>query len=117
MTISFTSTRHRLDADLHELITHLQSQLVRKAGPDDVAGTLQKIRNYAAGQLSSAASMNIDGGEDDVDMGSGVALGDPERIARDVLVQCLMKHGSRSFSHFLNVTERCVNWTSREVSL
>ncbi|KAJ3045244.1 Nuclear cap-binding protein subunit 1 [Rhizophlyctis rosea] len=97
------------DAKLHELISDLQKQLSKKAGPEEVRETLQKIRNHAAGKPLSSSAMNIDSGaEEETDMGSGVVLGDPKQIAREVLVQCLLKHGSLSFSHFLNVTERYV---------
>ncbi|KAJ3297509.1 Nuclear cap-binding protein subunit 1 [Borealophlyctis nickersoniae] len=92
------------DQKLHELVTRLQTQLGQKSDPAVISDTLTRIRNYAAGiPIMDGLEAN---GNDDADMGTGVVLGDPERIAREAFIQCLMQHGSKSFSHILNAIER-----------
>lgn len=62
---------------------------------ESVQRLLDVIRSDANGFISSADAMAIDSGH-------------PEDVAREIFLQCLMYHGSKSFSHLLSIVERQV---------
>ena len=44
---------------------------------------------------------------------SGLLAEDAEQLRRDLAFQCVLVVGAKSFSHLLNVLERCVSWLDR----
>ncbi|RKP22689.1 armadillo-type protein [Syncephalis pseudoplumigaleata] len=93
-------------------------QAAAKANPDQVAlanALLEKLKSRAdLGQVRGllneyAMGANAAGGADGDGGGDGAAIDEErQRQAREVLFQCVLLMGSKSFSHMMNITERCL---------
>ncbi|KAI8927873.1 armadillo-type protein [Entophlyctis helioformis] len=85
------------DDGLFRLVAPLSKAITQRADAEHVEDLLAKLQQYVAGQ-----TIDIDGEPMTIDMASA----EPETIAREALMQCIMLQGSKSFSHILNVMER-----------
>ncbi|KAI9099397.1 armadillo-type protein [Phlyctochytrium arcticum] len=87
------------DQKLFVLITELRTLTGQKTSSEVVEDALRSIREHAA-TLSTQTNQSA------------------EDITREALIQCLMLHGSKSFSHALNIIERYVDvlrqWSGTE---
>ncbi|KAI8050587.1 MIF4G like-domain-containing protein [Syncephalis plumigaleata] len=93
-------------------------QAAAKANPDQVA-----LANALMEKLKSRAEMNqvrallneyvigsnAEDNNENADDNNGTAVDEErQRQAREVLFQCVLMMGSKSFSHMMNITERCL---------
>ncbi|TPX38878.1 hypothetical protein SeLEV6574_g07548, partial [Synchytrium endobioticum] len=83
------------DAPLTDLITELKIKMTAKSSAEDVFSILDHIRSHvSARNRETGANMNLD------------AEINPDDVAREAFVQCLLHVGHKSFSHSLTAIER-----------
>ncbi|KAI9596951.1 MIF4G like-domain-containing protein [Syncephalis fuscata] len=90
-------------------------QAAAKANPEQVAlanALLDKLRTRS--ELSEVRALLNEfvigsGAEDGGEDANGATVDEErQRLAREVLFQCVLLMGSKSFSHMMNITERCL---------
>lgn len=82
-----------MDKFLFDQAARLCSLIASRKEKETVEAILHEIRGKLNGESEVMDAMSIDSGS-------------TEDIVRDVFLQCLMLHGSKSFSHLLSVVER-----------
>jgi hypothetical protein len=82
----------KIDEHIYELSKEMFQAIGRRENKENVLAIISKVKE---GSLDSSANNSMD-----------VDLSDNDQIAREMFLQSLMHHGSKSFSHLLSMVER-----------
>ncbi|KAJ3089542.1 Component of the cap-binding complex (CBC), partial [Quaeritorhiza haematococci] len=92
------------DPTLMDLANQLLQKMRARASPDDLHSILSKVREHASLKPVDMATDTATTQTNST--GGGLVSDNPDFVAQDVFVQCVMMTGSKSFSHVLNIIER-----------
>lgn len=77
---------------VYEISKEMFQAMGRRESKDNIAAIINKVKEISV-EYTSHNSMDVD-------------MPDKDQVAREIFLQCLMHHGSKSFSHLLSMVER-----------